>query len=328
MCRTLAKFDINELEKAIRSSGSFLLNINKNDIALSWRVSPKRTRSYPYARIYDTLGFAGKKITIIPFMKDEGKDGDRDFIQWDTISLMSLLGIYVIIAYYKNASKNEQYDNKITAQQFDYTYIKCKVIEILSFQSDSLHWNIQQIAKIDEPASLAISNYMELSYLLKVSMHSYDLAKKRIDKIKADKSKFMLFSRILAEKAQKREATTIQPKENIGKTKGTITINNYLGGFYFFTSDEIRKEKDIIYLVECKHSIRGSLPALEDIKDGLLKMVLFSNIKYIIFRNKSYKSTAVLHLSSLLENKKESSKDLIKQIKAEATINDFIFECE
>jgi hypothetical protein len=28
----------------------------------------------------------------------KGKDGDRDFLQWDTISLMSLLGIYVIIA--------------------------------------------------------------------------------------------------------------------------------------------------------------------------------------------------------------------------------------
>ena len=41
----------------------FILTINdKNEIAVSWWVSPKRTRSYPYARVYDTLGFAGKKL--------------------------------------------------------------------------------------------------------------------------------------------------------------------------------------------------------------------------------------------------------------------------
>ena len=68
-----------------------------NEFAVSWWVSPKRTRSYPYARVYDTLGFSGKKATIIPIIKDEGKDGDRDFLQWDTISLMSLLGVYVIV---------------------------------------------------------------------------------------------------------------------------------------------------------------------------------------------------------------------------------------
>ena len=78
--------------------GSFLLEIDsKNQFGISWWVSAKRTRSYPYARVYDTLSFSGKKVTIIPIYKDEGFQGDRDFIQWDTISLMSLLQVYVII---------------------------------------------------------------------------------------------------------------------------------------------------------------------------------------------------------------------------------------
>ncbi|MGC9043411.1 MAG: hypothetical protein ACP5KG_06100, partial [Myxococcota bacterium] len=75
----------------------------------SWWVSPKRTRSYPDARVYDTLSFEGKKVTIIPIINDEGREGDRDFLQWDTISLMSLLGVYVIIGYYKNAEKSKRY---------------------------------------------------------------------------------------------------------------------------------------------------------------------------------------------------------------------------
>jgi hypothetical protein len=88
------QYDIEEFDKALSESGSFILEIDKeNRIAVSRWVSPKRTRSYPYARIYDTLSFSGRKVTIIPIIKDEGKDGDRDFLPWDTISLMSLLGV-------------------------------------------------------------------------------------------------------------------------------------------------------------------------------------------------------------------------------------------
>ena len=66
---------------------------------------------------------SGKKITVIPILKDEGFDGDRDFLQWDTISLMSLLGVYVIIAYYDIAEVSPKYENKITKQRFELNYI-------------------------------------------------------------------------------------------------------------------------------------------------------------------------------------------------------------
>ena len=86
LSRELKVFDYKNLKKALSSCGSFILKINKeNQIAMSWWVSAKRTRSYPYARIYDTLGFSGRKITIIPVVKDEGREGDRDFLQWDTV---------------------------------------------------------------------------------------------------------------------------------------------------------------------------------------------------------------------------------------------------
>lgn len=78
LCRKLNTYNINFLNEALSKEGTFILEINdQRKIVLSWWVSPKRTRSYPYARVYDSLGFQGKKVTIIPFMKDEGKDRDR-----------------------------------------------------------------------------------------------------------------------------------------------------------------------------------------------------------------------------------------------------------
>ena len=55
-------------------------------------------------------------------------------------------------------------------------------------------------------------------------------AEKRINELKKGKEIFMSLSRTLAEKAQKRESVTIQPKEKLDGTKATITIRNYLGG--------------------------------------------------------------------------------------------------
>ncbi|MCX7999288.1 MAG: hypothetical protein N3A69_10125, partial [Leptospiraceae bacterium] len=125
LCRHLSTFPFSDLDKALEKEATFLLQTNqKNQVAISWWVSAKRTRSYPYARVYDSLSFAGKKLTIIPIFKDEGKEGDRDFLQWDTVSLMSLLGVYVIVAYYNNAEKSTRYRHKITNQRFDIDYIK------------------------------------------------------------------------------------------------------------------------------------------------------------------------------------------------------------
>ncbi len=52
-----------------------------------------------------------------------------------------------------------------------------------------------------------------------------------------------------------------------------------MGGQYFLTVDEIRIEKKEIYLLEGKHSKSSILPSKSDIKDGLLKMILYTNLK-------------------------------------------------
>lgn len=67
-------FDINEVPT------TYLLINKKTTLAVSKWVSPKRTRSYPFERVYNSLT-TSKKITVIPIVKDEGARGDRDFIQ-------------------------------------------------------------------------------------------------------------------------------------------------------------------------------------------------------------------------------------------------------
>ena len=115
-----ANFDINEIPSAC------LLTDDTHIFAVSKWVSPKRTRSYPFERVFNTLSVS-KKITVIPVVKDEGASGDRDFIQWDTVSLMSLLDVFVIFSYYDKADKKDQ---KITNQQFDNAFVLSKIREI------------------------------------------------------------------------------------------------------------------------------------------------------------------------------------------------------
>lgn len=95
----IENFNINDIP------ATCLLKSNNSLFAISKWVSPKRTRSYPFERVYNSLNTT-KKITVIPIVKDEGAKGDRDFIQWDTVSLMSLLDVFVIFAYYDKAAIN------------------------------------------------------------------------------------------------------------------------------------------------------------------------------------------------------------------------------
>lgn len=329
LCRSLELVDIIDLAKGMSSYSSFLLQVDHHNLfAVSWWVSAKRTRSYPFARVYDTLSFSGKKVTIIPIYKDEGADGDRDFLQWDTLSLMSLLQIYVIIGYYRSAEKSERFDNKITKQKFDYEYIIGQINRLLNFQSDALHWNLLQADLAPTIAHMAVEAYERLSYTSGVKMHSSQSILKRIEKISLGGEDFKRTSRNQARLAQTREVGVVQPKEKIndGK-KATITINNYLGGQYYLTIDEARTNNGDLFLVECKHSKSGVFPSINDIKDGLIKMILFTNLENVHVENKRYQPKPILKLTSNSRREHSFTKnDQYKKLMLEAKSNHFNIE--
>ena len=64
----IKEFDINKVP------ATCLLKSKNSLFAVSKWVSPKRTRSYPFERVYNSLGMS-KKITVIPIVKDEGANG-------------------------------------------------------------------------------------------------------------------------------------------------------------------------------------------------------------------------------------------------------------
>lgn len=283
-------FDINEMPS------SCLLTDEQNTFAVSKWVSPKRTRSYPFERVFNTLNIA-KKITVIPIVKDEGAKGDRDFIQWDTVSLMSLLDVFVIFAFYNKAEKKGQ---KITNQQFDNKFVRLKIKEIEQYHSSALHWNLNELnTHLHDIIDKAKSAYAVIEESTGVRLHGANGLDNFKEKIGKDVSLFMAFSRGKAEKAQSREFVTFQPKESLATlSKAKITISNYLGGQYFLTVDEILLTADKVNLIEGKHSKNAILPSKGDIKDGLLKMILYSNLSDVTVDEKKFKSEAVLCLTS------------------------------
>jgi hypothetical protein len=312
------EFDVNKIPPiCIVNENGFIYGISK------W-VSPKRTRSYPYERVYNKSG-TSKRITIIPIIKDEGKEGDRDFIQWDTISLMSLLGVYVILGYYKTATKSK-HENKITNQRFDLEYITEEINNILTFHSDALHWNLEQLDRIGELIIKARECYQQIENDLQVKLHSWSLFDKRAENISKAKD-FMRYSRELAKKAQNREVATVQPKEKLEGKKAKLTIRNNVCGHYFLTCDEVQIHDEVIYLIEGKHTRNKLIPSVNDVKDGLLKIVLLCNIEKVRIGSKEYVPKPILKLTSVVQdvmNKIRSQhKTILRTLQKESEQNNF-----
>ncbi len=297
-----------------------------NEGLVSFWVSAKRTRSYPYTRVYHTLsGQKPKTITIIPVVKDEGKDGDRDYIQWDTVSICSYLGIYVVLGYYVNARKNSTYSNKVTEQEFDYPYICEKIKEILKTCPKVKKWNDNQRKNIGELTTKIISGYKKISKETGVEFHNLDELKQKLFS-RGDSDLFKQISQKNSMDAQHRETVTEQPKEQVfGLPKSKVTLSDHYGGLYSWTVDAYHRKDITIYLMEMKHAKTGK-PKLDDAKDALLKFHFYGNIED--FRdNKDKKIIAkpVLVLSSGNLTKKQLEKcDEYDDLRLECEKNNII----
>lgn len=293
----------------------FLLSDKQCNYGISKWVSPKRTRSYPFERVYNSLNIP-KRITVIPIIKDEGLKGDRDFIQWDTVSLMSLLDVYVILAYYNDAVIHRSMENKITDQKFDNNYVKKKIMEISDYHSSALHWNLKEINEtLPSLIDKVQGTYNRLEKELKISFHNPKGIQRFKDHFLRGVSDFMAASRNKAKEAQNRERHTLQPKEFLStSTKATITIENYLGGKYYFTTDEVSIVDNKLLLIEGKHSSNSKLPSIGDIKDGLLKMVLYCNLDDLKIEDNVFIPKPVLKLTSTNISGKISSLSSIAEI--------------
>jgi hypothetical protein len=273
----LERFDVN------KSSAYGMIQTNDAELAYSKWVSPKRTRSYPFARIYNTYN-ASKILTIIPVIKDEGRDGDLDKLQYSTVSWMNLLNIYIVLGYYEDAKRSQKKGqvtkNKLTNQKFNNEFVKSQIQEILDYKQSALHWNKnlfeERFVRIFRQA---LDAYKAISNQTGVQIHSQAGMEKYLQAVIGDFEEFKNLSLRGSQGASRREAMTSHELEYlIDGMKATFAIENYLGGTYYLTPDEILHIEERYIIQESKNSTKRALPELSDIQDGLFKLILYSNI--------------------------------------------------
>ena len=293
---SFAEFDINQS----RSFG--IIQVDDIELAYSKWVSPKRTRSYPFARIYNTYNSA-KALTIIPVIKDEGKDGDLDKLQYSTISWMNLLNIYIVLGYYEDAEKsrkkNQINKDKLSNQRFNNEFVKAQIQEIAEFRQSALHWNRNLFEeRFTNIFRQALDSYQLISNHTYVQIHSHAGMEKYLQAISHDFEEFKNLSLKGSQGASVREAAISHALEHlVDGMKATFCIENYLGGIYYLTPDEICHVNDVYIIQESKNSTKKALPDLADIQDGLFKVILYSNLDSLELNGQRVEFSAKLSLT-------------------------------
>lgn len=292
----LSEFDVNKA----KSSG--VINHPNGQVAYSKWTSPKRTRTYPFARLYNTYN-SQKILTIIPVMKDEGLDGDLDKIQYSTISWMNLLNVYIVLAYYERADKNRSPEqknrSKLTNQKLNVESIQDQIKEIISYKQSALHWNRTLFENhFTEIYEKAISVYELISSKTKVSVHPRETKLQYLETIKRDYQQFRDISLKGSQGAALRESKTNHAQEYLEDGgKSIFLIENYLGGVYHLTADEVLRERGGYIIQESKNTTRNFLPSISDIKDGLFKLILFANLDSLKVKGREAKFSTRLKLT-------------------------------
>lgn len=305
----LKKYDIESFNFNNSNSTGIINYDENNSIAYSKWVSPKRTRSFPFARVYNTY-HANKVVTIIPVIKDEGSRGDLDRINFITLSWLNLMNVYIILAWYDEAEYKTS--EKITNQKFNNEYIKEKLEEIETYHLDAHHWNNTHfVEEFPQVTNKAIESYEAIEIATGAKLHNrendvsfLETIVSDSDKTKLDLEKFKTLTLKRSRMAAFRESVTTHELEVLSDTtqKGILSITNQLGGEYILTCDEVIIESpDKMIIQESKNATSNEIPTENDIKDGLFKLILFSNIHSLKLDEKNISFQSRLKLTGLIE---------------------------
>ena len=267
----------------------------RKTVAISVWTTPKRTKTYPFARVYDTLGYDGVKITIIPVMVDYGINGERGRIQPNTVDWMTSIGVYLILGVYIDADKgkvgklarNAGASTKSSAgkpkfaagQRFDVKYLQSQIEKIIENKIDVKTWNEIQLSLIPDFLEKSINNYKKLGEKLEVPLSDFSKLEEQVRKWKQDSVKFLTDCESNSKRAQDSESRSVHKLEDVPGEKGKINIG--FGGTkkLYLTSDSmiLDKNKREVTLLEGKNTSKGKYPSEPDIKDALIKLMIFKS---------------------------------------------------
>lgn len=297
----LPEYEIDSLD-INTARGRGIVKIAGNSLGFSKWVSPKRTRSYPYALIYDTYHLP-KRVTIIPVIKDEGTGGDNDRINIITLSMMNLLNVFVILVWYDAASKHFTLEGKVTRQLMSVDYVREKLREINRYQQTALHWNISHFENdFVDVYKKAIESYKRIAIETGITMHSESKHRAVLDQFLVDDKfsieSFRNVSLARSKSAAQRETLVDHLKEFLADgDKAYFEVANFLGGEYHLTADEVYEDGSKLVVQESKNAPNSKLPTPNDIKDGLLKLILYSNMDELFMDGRKVDFTTQLKLT-------------------------------
>ena len=199
---------------------------------------------------------------------------------------MNLLNVHIILAWYEDAQKVDG-KNKITNQILNVENVTEKLLEISQFHSNALHWNTNHFENDFEQIYLnAVESYQRISKNENVLMHKAQDHLNTLEDFKVN-NQFSLetFKRVTLSRSQRaalRETVTVHKLESLGKgEKSIFSITNYQGGEYYLSPDGIYWENDQLVIQESKNTSQKKFPSTSDIKDGLFKLILFTNIERV-----------------------------------------------
>ena len=286
-------------------------------LAIAKWVSPKRTRSYPFSRLYRIYHFGFKRVAIIPIIKDEGigegrNKSNNDRINFTTLSWMNLMNIYVVLCWYDDAEKMSP--TRITSQVLNEAHVRHQLDRIAAYQFDAHHWNKNHFRDEFVPVlNAAVTSYQRISNDLGVSMHDFNDHLKFRDRVvdldvptndKLSLERFEQHTVPRSRAAAKRETTTVHQDEDLDENsaKAVFNIRNNLGGVYPITTDEvfINEEAKTVVIRESKNSTRDGLPSEDDIYDGLFKLLLFKHVQSLSKDGVEYTIDPQLRLTGIL----------------------------
>jgi hypothetical protein len=310
----LTTYALNTFDAHIAKPYGLIDAGNGDTLAYSKWKSPKRTRTYPFARIYNTYHLNTKKVAIIPIIKDEGADTqNNDRINFITYSWMNLLNVYIILAWYDDAAARRGESGRVTNQHLQTDFVLRALRELQFYQASALHWNQMHFERdfefvyhqaVAAYERLEREKHLQFHWLPQhhaVLSHFRTMGRFSIDD-------FKLYTLPRSSQAARRELKTHHRYELLRDgSKGLFTISNYLGGEYHLTADEVFLTDDALIVQESKNA-RGKLPNIDDIKDGLFKLILFANLEQLEIMGEAFNFSVRLNLTG----------DLIGQIQLPA----------
>lgn len=173
---------------------------------------------------------------------------------------------------------------------------------------DAHHWNrdhfVEDFVSVYEKA---LQFYEALARQLGVQIHSQKQLRAFLEAVRSLDNpnklclqKYAEYSLSASERASLRETATEHSQERVqsGSAKGFFEIHNYLGCVYYLKVDEVLFESDDrIVIQESKNSTRHSLPSLSDIKDGLFKLLLYSQLEELRWNSQPLEFSACLRIT-------------------------------